>query len=213
MAACRRGEVGVSVSYHEDLATVSASAFGRRWGTVVRRAPELLCSLPSALPAQFCLCPPSHPNPQRGAARPAPRIGRVDPGGRTHSASPRPRRAFPPPTEACEVPHFGRISGRPAGVRADGSAREERRVDGQPLPSFGGARGEALASQGASRVRGRVKGPSGVGGAARLCAPQVTGCRGTGFGEDAPKRGVTARRRGWWRGRPGRGGRVRSRGA
>jgi hypothetical protein len=40
------------------------------------------CDSPSALPARSCLCPPSHPNPQRGAARPAPRIGRVDPGGR-----------------------------------------------------------------------------------------------------------------------------------
>ena len=89
------------------------------------------CDSPSALPARFCLFPPSHPNRQRGPAGPAPRIGRVDPGARSRSAGPQallhaegkgrvpdrvPRLALPPPKGTCEVPPFGVISEHPAGA-------------------------------------------------------------------------------------------------
>jgi hypothetical protein len=82
-AARRRIEVRAA-----DVLPLGASPLRRRCGAPRGCRAAMDRDSPSAMPARFCLFPPAHPNPQRGAARPAPRIGRVDPGGRTHSASP-----------------------------------------------------------------------------------------------------------------------------
>jgi hypothetical protein len=107
-AARRRIEVRAA-----DVLPLGASPLRRRCGAPRGCRAAMDRDSPSAMPARFCLFPPAHPNPQRGAARPAPRVGRVDPGDRSPLGRSTPSISVPATHGNLRGPHFrGFVDGR-----------------------------------------------------------------------------------------------------
>jgi hypothetical protein len=114
------------------------------WRPCRGRRPAVECDPPSALPAWFCLFPPAPAVGTRLRRRPESSAGRYledrptgvgaprtphweggPPVVEAHSASPPPRRAFPPPTEPAKSPH-GLISDSSRGYAVEAAPSRSR---------------------------------------------------------------------------------------